>query len=408
MEGNVGLGPFLELGHDNTAEDFRNVLKEHLRGRKEPQAVLGTISDAVLRCVWARAGTVEAAAQEIESWWGERRQNLIARLRLDNVRELWPAEVVKTTRNILIEQYALHLCRGKDRDNLKPHIKDWDRLEATTRTAYLRDIDLILQRTGGGLYPLDVACLLVDVAAKFSRSRYYTQRAAIRKVAGENKAVLEVLRLLPSYPEIRRRIGAPEKPRTGPATHIRREGKDMETLGRLLARLPEGHREIMMAIILSGARRSEVSSIYIKRAPFMGKEAVYVQIKNRKTGCRKKNKAEARTLVVDADSWAGRFWLDLMGRIGPEPFAHARQGALETAWRRARIREGVAGDQAWCMHAMRHNFCAELKARLAGDEGHRKTIAAAMGHNDYAQAKIYGRAGAAVGIDIGVIAAKYC
>lgn len=407
MEGNADLGPFVELEHDITAEDFRRSLMTHLRGLKGPQAVLGTISDAVLTRVWARAGTIEAAAQEIKSWWEERRQKLFARLRLDNVRELWPEDLIETTRNILIEHYALHLCGGKDRNrNLKPNIKDWDRLEPTTRTVYLRDIDLILQRTGGGLYPLEVACLLVDVAAKFSRSRYYTQRAAIRKVAGNNKAALEVLRLLPSYTELRSRIGAPDRPRTGPATLRRREGKDMETLGRLLARLPEGHREIMMAIILSGARRSEVSSICLKRAPYLNKEAVYVQIKNRKTGCRKKNKAEARTLVVDPDSMAGRFWLDLMGRIGPEPFAHARQGALETTWRRARTREGVAGDQAWCQHAMRHNFCAELKARLAGSEEHRKTIAAAMGHNDYAQAKIYGRAGAAAGIDIGVIAAR--
>lgn len=407
MEGNTSREKNMKIEMNNIKHDPRKKIIESLKGKHGPLSVLYTISDDVLDNLIERADSIEDAGKVLEIWWKERREKLISRLQLDKAQEsLWPAELIQVTREILIEQYAKQQTGEKNRDkNLKPHVKKWDQLESTTQTAYLRDLDLIKNHTGGNLSPLDMACLLVDVAQNYSRSRYYMQRAAIRKVTEGDKTILEVLKLLPSYPEIRRRIGAPYHPRTGPITHRRRTEKDIETLYRLLTHLPQGHREIMLAIILSGARRSEIASLQIHLTAFKGQEVIMVTIANRKMGCRQKNKAEARTLIVDPDSWAGRYWLDIYNRIGPEPFSHARQSALETTWRRARQKEGVHRDQAWCLHALRHNFCAELKRKLSTNPCHRKTIAAAMGHNDYAQAKVYGRAGSAVGIDIGILAA---
>lgn len=391
----------------NMCNEYRASLESLFKGKPGPQSVLTSINDDVLIKLIERAECLGDAAKVLEIWWQERREKLINRLHLDKAQEsLWPADLIKITEEILIEQYAKLQAGEKNRDkNLKPHVKKWNQLESTTKATYLRDLDLITKRTGGNLNPLDVACLLVDVAQNYSRSRYYMQRAAIRKVTEGNKTILEILKLLPSYPELRRRIGAPYRPRTGPITHRRRTEKDMETLQRLLARLPEGHREIMLAIILSGARRSEIASLQIGLTAFKGDDVIKVTIENRKTGCRVKNRKQVRTLIVDPQSWAGRYWLDILNRIGPEPFVHTRQSALETTWRRARQKEGVHQDQAWCLHALRHNFSAELKRKLPATPSHRKTIAAAMGHGSYDQAKVYGRAGSAVGIDIGILAA---
>jgi len=180
----------------------------------------------------------------------------------------------------------------------------------------------------------------------------------------------------------------------------------MKTVLDLLHSLQPKYRAQALGLIYSGCRKTELPSLKISITTYEGREVYVISIRNSKTGCRRNlDKETFRHLLVEIDSQGGFFWKTILGLLGPEPFRGIKPASLESAWRRARMKLDIGGDQGWCLHSLRHDFSSEMKRRFTSSH-QRDLLRHSLGHLSNRQTSIYGDGGNPSKFDPGVIFAS--
>ena len=335
------------------------------------------------------------------------RQDILEQLHADQYSSgFWSEDLIKLAQDMIVNQYLTREYEGDPR--LPTLSKNWGELSAESRKVYERTLWQIYRELPVPYDPLDLVCFLLRTAKERSRSRYYTCRSCLKKISPEYTAYNRLICLMPPYGDLCRYIMRETEGRVTENTNKRRSPKNMKTLLDLLHSLQPKYRAQALGLIYCGCRKTELPSLRISITMYENREVYVISIRNSKTGCRRiADKETWRHLLIDLDSQGGFFWKTILGLLGPEPFRGIKPASLESAWRRARSKLNIAGDQGWCLHSLRHDFSAELKKRCAKRErsARNKTLESALGHVSSRQSSLYGDGSKPSRIDIGVIEA---
>ena len=286
-----------------------------------------------------------------------------------------------------------------------PRPKEWEDLSPGTRAQYKvlekrlsKKIDL------DSASPWEVLRYLGEVARTKSRSTYYRERAVLCKMAENGRLdVWKAIRALPCLETLLEYMNGFKSRRSGERTRARRKKKDPETFSRLLGLLSPRKRDAIEAMMATGARVSEMSSLRLER----NGEWISVEIETAKTGSRLLKPGSAtREIEFHQGSAEGKRLLEMLQKHGSRPFRDLTADSLRCAWRRARKKLNLAGTQEWCLHALRHAFASKIKAHLSAEmtreygrgwqkkpemlKAWRERVAGFLGHSALASTKLYG------------------
>ncbi len=317
-----------------------------------------------------------------------------------------------------IEKTRLLLKQRQDKEMLYeiPLLKREDQLSPETKAIYEKTFHRFLKECASktlsveSLAPLDIALWLVSESKKSQSVFYLSKTVLLReaKKAGRTD-ILNILVSFPGWREIRKYFNWTRE-RTG-ITEERKTEKDMKTFEMLLSIVGEKDplfKDALRTLVFCGARLSELKKISLETTETL----VKVTIPLAKRGCRKKTEApEYRELHYAKTSDAGSFFQNMEKERGNKPFNQMNRKKFEKAWLDARRK--LFGEeyesQAWCPHALRHAFTAELKRWVrehAKDQPEhiiREYISRGIGHATYTSARLYGNEDCAHGIDLGLV-----
>lgn len=248
-----------------------------------------------------------------------------------------------------------------------PALKKSEALSERSRVDYERGMNQVKKdiKNLGLSTGWDMCAYLVQVAQDATASTYRRRRALVlRLVEEKSPATAALIRALPHYGELCAMLGRRPSPRSSAVTEARRAPQREKQWQQLLRHLSPEHRDALLALRYTGARSCEAESLALSLEEDEGVAVVRVSISSAKTGARRTPGSSVRTWTVPTSTPEGTILQGLLERRGPHPAPYSPD-ALRSAWRRARLQEGLEKDPGWDLHSLRHQFAGDEKKKVA-------------------------------------------